>query len=69
MHSNHDPERYHLTLASRGQPVQHGWWGSEETARRKFTRWIGEYGSMPDAQVTLVDEETGTVLTTWPDEA
>jgi hypothetical protein len=63
------PGRYHLLLASAGRPVQHGWWDREETARRKFTTWVGEYGSMPDARITLVDEDTGTVLTTWPDDA
>lgn len=63
------PGRYHLLLTAAGRPVQHGWWGSGETSRRKFSRWVGEYGSMPGARVTLVDEETGETLTTWPDEA
>lgn len=67
--SNHSPERYHLTLTSAGRPVMHGWWGSEPVARSKFTRWIGEHGTLPDARVTLVDEDTGAVLTEWPDEA
>lgn len=64
-----NPERYHLTLTAAGRPVQHGWWGSETVARAKFVSWIGEYGSMPGARVTLVDEETGETLTAWPDEA
>jgi hypothetical protein len=59
--------RYHLTLTVDGRPVMHGWWGTEETARRKFTRWIGEHGSMAGARITLVDEVTGATLTTWPD--
>ncbi|MFI9244126.1 hypothetical protein ACIGXF_16410 [Streptomyces sp. NPDC053086] len=67
MTSNPDPGRYHLLLSSGGQPIQHGWWGSESTARRKFTRWIGEHGALPDAQVTLTDEETGETLTSWPE--
>jgi hypothetical protein len=62
-------ERFHLTLSSAGRPVQHGWWGSEPVARRKLAAWVGEWGTMPDARITLVDEETGTLLTTWPDEA
>ncbi|SOD80185.1 hypothetical protein SAMN06272781_6910 [Streptomyces sp. 1222.2] len=62
-------ERYHLTLAVDGRQVMHGWWGSEKTARRKFTRWIGKHSSMPGARITLADDEAGTVLTTWPDEA
>lgn len=63
---NSNPGRYRLTLTTAGRPVQHGWWGSEETARSKFTRWIGEYGAMPGARVTLVDEETGEELDSWP---
>jgi hypothetical protein len=62
-------ERFHLTLTSAGRPVMNGWWGSEATARGKHRDWIGEHGGMPDARVTLVDEETGETLTTWPDEA
>lgn len=61
--------RFHLTLAAAGRPVMHGWWESEATARRKWAAWIGEHGSVPGARITLVDEETGTTLTTWPDEA
>ncbi|MFI6032933.1 hypothetical protein ACIBBD_01885 [Streptomyces sp. NPDC051315] len=63
------PSRFHLLLTSAGRPVQHGWWESEATARRKFSSWIGEYGNLPDARVTLTDEATGTLLTTWPDES
>ncbi|MFE7935547.1 hypothetical protein ACFU6S_43845 [Streptomyces sp. NPDC057456] len=61
------PERYHLLLAAGGRKVQHGWWGGEETARDKFRRWVGEYGSMPGARLTLTDEEANEVLATWPD--
>ncbi|MFD4968976.1 hypothetical protein [Streptomyces sp. NPDC058424] len=62
------PERYHLTLTADGRPAMHGWWGRETTARRKFRDWVGEYGSARGARITLVDEETGETLTTWPDE-
>lgn len=58
------PDRFHLTLAAAGRPAMHGWWGSEATARDKFTRWVGR-GSV-DARVTLVDEAMGTVLEEWP---
>jgi acyl-coenzyme A synthetase/AMP-(fatty) acid ligase len=64
-----NPERFHLTLSSAGRPVVHGWWASEVTARGKFRDWIGAHGALPGARVTLVDEETGETLTTWPDEA
>ncbi|MFI1166597.1 hypothetical protein ACH4UM_24075 [Streptomyces sp. NPDC020801] len=60
-----NPERYHLTLTAGGRTVQHGWWGSEATARRKFAGWIGEHGR-PGARIVLVDEETGETLASWP---
>ena len=66
--SNPSPGRYLLLLASDGRTVQRGWWHNEETARYKFRRWIGEYGNMPDAQITLTDEDTGEQLATWPEE-
>jgi hypothetical protein len=61
------PGRYRVTLTTAGADVAHGWWDSEETARRKVTGWIGDWGR-PGARITLVDEETGATLTTWPDE-
>ncbi|MGW0626405.1 hypothetical protein [Streptomyces sp. NPDC002758] len=60
-----DPQRFRLTLTAAGRPVMHGWWGSEATARHKFTRWIGEHGSS-GARIVLVDTETGETLATWP---
>ncbi|AGS73922.1 hypothetical protein [Streptomyces collinus] len=59
--------RYHLLLTSDGRPVQHGWWSNEAVARDKCRRWIGSVGTMPTPRVTLTDEETGTVLTAWPE--
>jgi hypothetical protein len=59
------PARYHLTLTSAGRPVAHGWWGSEAVARGKFKTWVGDWGR-PGARVTLVDEETGAELDSWP---
>lgn len=60
-------DRFHLTLTADGRPVMYGWWSSEVTARRKFAAWVGEYSGLPGARVTLVDEETGTALATWPE--
>ncbi|MDT0616093.1 hypothetical protein [Streptomyces lancefieldiae] len=54
--------RYHLALTTGGRPLLHGWWYSETTARRKFAAWIGRHG----ARITLTDEESGTLLTQWP---
>ncbi|MFD7465194.1 hypothetical protein [Streptomyces tendae] len=59
--------RYQVTVTTGGGPLIQGWWGSEATARRKFASWVGEHGSRSGARVTLVDEETGVVLTEWPD--
>lgn len=61
--------RFHLLLTVDGRPMMHGWWASEETARRQWTAWTGERGSMPGARITLVDEETGDVLASWPEES
>lgn len=63
------PGRYHLLLTTGGRPMEHGWWGNEDTARRKFARAVGLYGSRPDARVTLTDEETGDQLAAWPDDS
>jgi hypothetical protein len=60
--------RFHLTLFSGGRPVAHGWWGVRSTADAKLVAWIGEL-AVDEPRLTLVDEETGAVLTTWPDEA
>lgn len=49
--------------------MMHGWWGREETAREQLPVWVGNWGGLPDARVTLVDEDTGETLTTWPEQA
>jgi len=64
--SNLSPDRFHLLLTADGRETMHGWWSSEATARRKFTRWVGEYSDLLGARVTLVDETTGETLTEWP---
>ncbi|MFF4443138.1 hypothetical protein [Streptomyces sp. NPDC001621] len=47
MHSNPErPGRFHLLLASQGQPVQHGWWNSESVARGKLARCGCDAGSV-----------------------
>jgi hypothetical protein len=64
-----DDQRYHLTLTLDGRPAMHGWWGSEAVARKQFSSWIGERGSMPGVRIVLVDEQEQLVLASWPDEA
>jgi hypothetical protein len=63
-HPGGTPGRFHLTLYSASRPVMRGWWGSESVARSKFLRWVGS--GVADAQVLLVDEETGARLDEWP---
>lgn len=60
--------RFHLTVVADGRELLHGWWGSETVVRGKFTAWVGQHGTRPGARVTLTDEETGAVLTEWPDQ-
>jgi hypothetical protein len=59
--------RYRVTVTVGGRLMLQGWWESAATARRKFTRWVGEHGDQPGARITLTDEETGDVLTEWPE--
>ncbi|MGW3867210.1 LexA family protein [Streptomyces sp. NPDC005047] len=59
--------RYHLVLVADGRDTLHGWWPSEPVARSKFSAWVGRHGSRPAATITLIDDETGALLTTWPD--
>jgi hypothetical protein len=59
-------DRYHLSLTLDGQPAMQGWWAKEATARRQFSAWVGERGSMPGVRITLVDEEQQRVLESWP---
>lgn len=66
--SNIGPGRYHLTLTRDGHPAMHGWWDRETVARDRLRGWIGDWGG-PGVRITLVDEDTGTTLTEWPDEA
>lgn len=63
-----DDQRYHLTLYSGARPVMHGRWALQVTADGKFVSWKEEHGNVVGARLTLVDEETGETLTTWPDE-
>lgn len=62
-------DRYRLTATSAGRPAITGWWDREDVARGKFRDWVGQYGGLPGARVTLVDEEQGVTLTEWPEEA
>lgn len=59
--------RYRVTVTVDGRPMMDGWWGSEPVARRKFSAWVGQHSDRPGARITLTDEETGTVLTEWPE--
>ncbi|MEU0847753.1 hypothetical protein ABZ387_07260 [Streptomyces flaveolus] len=58
--------RYRVTVTVDGRPMLRGWWESEPTARRKYSRWVGEHGDRPGARITLTDDETGATLAEWP---
>jgi hypothetical protein len=60
-----DPGRYRVTVSTGDQPVMHGWWNSEATARRKFSAAVGDYGR-DGMGVVLVDTETTEQLASWP---
>lgn len=62
------PERFHLTVATAGRTVMHGWWSSEATARGKFRDWVGTYRKMPDVHVVLAERTGGgeLLLESWP---
>ncbi|MFE0470446.1 hypothetical protein ACFW2V_02370 [Streptomyces sp. NPDC058947] len=68
MNSHIGPGRYHVTLIVDSRPMMQGWWGSEAVARGKFREWVGGRGKA-GVRITLVDEDTGTLLTSWPEEA
>ncbi len=62
-----NPDRFHLTLSSAGRVHMQGWWPLEATALDQLPVWVGSWGGLPDARITLVDEETGETLTEWPE--
>ncbi|MFF3877290.1 hypothetical protein [Streptomyces sp. NPDC001978] len=63
-----NPGRFHLLLTADGGEIMHGWWGNESTTRRKFSSWIGEYGTIPSARLVLADEDEARQVAVWPDE-
>ncbi|MDX3365009.1 hypothetical protein PV387_03045 [Streptomyces sp. ME02-6987-2C] len=62
-------DRYRVTATCSGRPAITGWWDREDVARGKFRDWVSQYGSLPGARITLVDEEQAVTLTVWPEEA
>ncbi|MEU2554588.1 hypothetical protein ABZ589_23395 [Streptomyces sp. NPDC013313] len=60
------PDRYYLLLACDGRPAQRGWCKARRSPVGSAGTWVGEYGSMPDAQIIFTDAETAAVLVTWP---
>ncbi|MFE9855633.1 hypothetical protein [Streptomyces sp. NPDC005780] len=62
-------DRYCLTWSVGDRKIMRGWWADLPTAERKFTRWIGERGSVDGARITLTDEAAdGQLLKSWPDD-
>ncbi|MFF1563795.1 hypothetical protein ACFVY1_09745 [Streptomyces sp. NPDC058293] len=65
-------DRYRVTLTTGGAVVMQGAWSNRETGQRKFRSWIGSYGSIPGARITLAEQaadESWGDLEAWPDSA
>ncbi|MFI5473239.1 hypothetical protein ACIA6D_23735 [Streptomyces cacaoi] len=60
-------DRYRLTLTSDGRPMMRGWWASDDAARVQLAVWVGSWGELPGARITLDDQEMGETVTTWPE--
>ncbi|WP_329612516.1 hypothetical protein OG244_03740 [Streptomyces brevispora] len=62
-------DRYRLTLTIGARTIMRGWWADLPTAELKYTRWIGERGSINGTRITLTDDaDNGQVLQSWSDE-
>ncbi|MFF3159255.1 hypothetical protein [Streptomyces sp. NPDC057910] len=63
---------FRVTLQfERGGPSSSGWWTNPEVAERKFTEWLGTYGSLDHVLLQLVEEKADgreTVVKTWTKE-
>ncbi len=59
-------ERCRLALPAGSRPVMQSRWAGETTARRKFSGWTGEHGSLHGVRNTLGRERPGQTVTTWP---
>ncbi|WP_327578468.1 hypothetical protein [Streptomyces sp. NBC_00145] len=63
-------DRYRVTLMTGSAVVMQGVWPNRETGQRKFRSWIGSYGSIPDARITLAEQtadDSWSDLKAWPD--
>lgn len=51
-------------------PSSSGWWTNPEVAERKFTEWLGTYGSQGDAILQLIEEKNdgSESAQVWPPE-
>ncbi|GAA5079079.1 hypothetical protein [Streptomyces similanensis] len=58
--------RFCLTDYSGSQAVMQGWCNDRAAADQKSAGWVGEFESLPAAQVFLADGETGQELDSWP---
>ncbi|MEU2424923.1 hypothetical protein ABZ619_28560 [Streptomyces sp. NPDC007851] len=55
----------HIILAVDDQPVTHGWWAAEKTARERFDSRVDERGRVTCARITFADEAAGQELMAW----
>lgn len=59
--------RFHITKSATGHPLASGWWAGEDAARDRFRVLVEEFGGLPGAIITLVDELERTTLAAWPE--
>ncbi|MGW4271293.1 hypothetical protein ACWEGQ_02770 [Streptomyces seoulensis] len=58
--------RFCLTDYSGSRAVMQGRYNDRAAADQKSAGWVGEFESLPAAQVFLADGETGQELDSWP---
>ncbi|MFE0062276.1 hypothetical protein [Streptomyces sp. NPDC059003] len=63
---------YRVTLQfEKDGPSSSGWWANLAVAERKFTAWLGTYGSLDGVLIQLAEETDDgrdSILKTWTTE-
>ncbi|MFD9075335.1 hypothetical protein [Streptomyces lasiicapitis] len=60
---------YRVTIASHGRTIATGDWKRLDTAEHKFRSWIGDWGDIDGARITLAERHGNgwRELKAWPD--
>jgi hypothetical protein len=66
-----DNEQFHLILSADSQPVMNGWWSKQPTAEHQYLSWIGSWGSIDGARITLAErtDDGERVIASWPEDS